>query len=944
MVLDNKEWNDLALKDEEIRENFKSGEKEAIDDNKMGFGTAGIRGVFGNGLSKINYITISLAAYSYGRYLLENVTESRNKGVVIANDNRRHGNKYKEITSSILNGMGIKTYVIENDLMATPLLSYLIRNIGACGGINITASHNPKNYNGFKVYNSEGAQLGVNETKLIANIMDTVDPFNIKVGKYSAINIDKVLLEKYKNDVSKLTLNKVKNISVVYSPLHGTGYKIGKEIINKIGVEPYVVKNQSIVDPNFTNTKSPNPEDPKSYINGLKIMRKTKSDILVVTDPDSDRVGAVVKYKKRYKYLSGNDSASLYLEYKLSQLKEQGKLPKDGYVVKSLVSTDMAKKICKRYGVRIIEVQVGFKNIAEVIKKEKGSFILGFEESYGMLLNKDISRDKDAFQAMVGIIDMASYYKSMGLTLFDQLKNIQRKYGLYRNIQKSSKIDNASLKRVLNSLSKTKKIDDKIVAECVDYRKDKKNKSNMIKLIMTDGSWIVVRPSGTEAKVKYYIQTVGPIGSDELISNVISEKRLLNYIEDASEFIKPKEFSWKTVLKYSLFVAIMAGLLFMVFRVIYGQYSSSKDSATSQALDFYDTFIKWWFIGLVIAGFYTTIIGSWMKYRLLKFHKQNVKFRHLVISSIMGSIVSYLTPLAIGGDGIGYWYLRRKGFEKGPLAATFLTSTILWQIKNLVLTAVLLPMGIHMFKDLLINGNAETKTVLSIFIVGLVWDLFATIMIWTIFISRKFQNFIVSTSIKLLEWIPFIILSDPGQKASKYMTEFANIRQSMKKMWRNPLVMGEALFYEIIQKVVSISALIYMGMGIIKGDLEYGSYWSQIVATDVVNTANSFSLTPGSTGFVEFISLHIRDQIYIDHPITYSAKDVVINMDIINKITNQWPYLGLSALMAIFIIIGESRRKVHKINQTNKDTTFYKKMSFIWPLYISGWVTLIFLI
>ena len=939
-------WQNYVSEDNLMNEDLISYSSEQIPSSfneRMPFGTAGIRGVFGAGLDKINIITISLAARAYAKFLIKNVKGAKTKGIVIANDNRSNGSLYNQTIVKIFNKYGIKTYVMGgNELMATPLLSFLIRELGAAGGINITASHNPKEYNGFKVYNELGGQLMPTDTKKISTFMEALDPFDDERGEYKPTFVDKAVIDKYIKEIAKIKFTNYNNLKVVYSPLHGTGVKIGKSILDRIAVDASYVEEQMSIDPNFSKTKSPNPEDYRSYSLGIKKARKEKSDIVVITDPDSDRVGCVVKYKRRFKYLNGNELASLYLEYYLGVLKDKNMLPKDGYILKSIVSTDLASKIAKKYGIETREVNVGFKNIADHIENSKGTFLFGFEESYGFLINKDISRDKDAFQGIVAIIDMATYYKNLGITLFDQWENIQNEYRIHRNVQKSEGVKSSVTKRVLDGLSKTKSVYGKKVEKVIDYRKSNESPSDMVKVFFKDGGWIVARPSGTEPKIKYYVQTIGTVG-ENLVKSVIVEKKMFEYIEELAEYFPPKKFSWKTVIKYSIFVAIMAALLTIVFKGIYSSYSSNGSSATTSAIDWYHHQAKYIFIIAIGGMFFDVFVGAWMKFRLLRFHGERVKLRHLIISSLMGAIISFITPLAIGGDGIGYWYLRRKGFKRAPLASTFLTSTILWQMKNLVLTAIFLPMGIHMFKGLLTSDEVSSKTVMIIFIVGLCWDLFSTIMLWWILISKRFQEWAITTAIKFLEWFRWTHISDPGAKASSFMAEFADLRYGMKRIWKSPKVLGEAMFYEISTKLFSIFAITTVLLGVIRPDLEYGQYWSQIVATDVVNTANSFSLTPGSTGFIEFISLNIRKETYVGSP---TPEDTAIHMDIIGKFIRQWPFLILSTLMAIIVVIGESRRKLYSTNKKGgkEDTTFYKKTSFIWPLFFGGWLAWIFLL
>lgn len=905
------------------------------------FGTAGIRGLVGAGTKKINYLTIGLATEAYAQYLISNIKDVKKMGIVIANDNRRNGFLYRDLVSKIMDKHGIKTYIMDkNRMMATPLLSFLIRKLKAAGGVNITASHNPKEYNGYKVYNHLGAQLMPSETNKISKIMEKIDIFNVSRGELNPTIIEENLIELYIKEINDIRLNNnsCNNLKVAYSPLHGTGIDIAPNLFKKMELDFKIVEKQNKLDPEFSGATSVNPEESKSYNKVISLAKKNKSDLAMVTDPDADRVGAVVRHKKRYKYLTGNQIASVYLEYMLNQLDKKNQIPKDAYIIKSMVSTDLASKIAKSYNVEVREVNVGFKNIADMIENQKGTFLFGFEESYGMLINSNISRDKDAFQAMVGIIDMAVYFKNNNTNIYKQLKKIEELYGIHRNNQFSKILDDTSVKKTMNKIIKLKFIGERKIKKIIDFRLES-TPQNMIKIFIDGGSWIVIRPSGTEPKVKFYIQSVGKMRED-LMHAVIYEKVIEEKILQEIESFPDKQFSWKTVFKYTIFTLIVIGLMVFVFEVIYSNYSSSGNNLVESARHMFNSKTKLIFMISFISLFFGIIIDAIMKYRLLKFHGQSVKIRHLIISSIIGAIISFITPLSIGGDAIGYWYLRRKGFQKSALSSTFLTTTILWQMKSLVLTMIFVPLGIHMFKELFTSGTTESRTIMVLFVVGLSWDLFSILMIWMLVFSKKIQEWIVTTAIKLLEWMPFITISDVGYTASGYQYEFWELRKGIKKIWKSPKTLLESMFWEVLPKLFSISAFVPIALGIMNPGLIYGPYWSQIIASDIIGSANSFSLTPGSIGFVEFIKINVQKQLFV------GGRDDSISLDIIDKFIFLWPYLLLSSLMVVLIVIGESRNSFYKKSLKNKtkntkiSTSFYKKTIIIWPIFIGCWIGL----
>ena len=920
---------------------------------KLIFGTAGIRGVMGAGLSKINSHTVSAAAESFALYLKEKYKDVKNKFIIIANDNRHNGEHYKELTAQIMKKHGIDSYVLSNNmLMATPLLSFCIRRLKAIGGVNITASHNPKEYNGFKVYNNLGSQLLSKETSKITSFMSSLNFLNINKVDYKSKIIDSKIINEYIKEVSKISFYKTKNdkekLKVVYSPMHGTGRIIGPRLLDKLNVDYKVVEKQSIIDKDFSDCKSPNPEDSSSYSKALKLARKNNSDIVIVTDPDADRVGAVVKYKKRWKYINGNQIASIYLDYYLSKLKKQNKLPKDGYIVKSNVSTSLASLIAKKYSIKVIETQVGFKNIANVIENSKGTFLFGFEESFGFLINSNISRDKDAFQGIVAIVDMAKTLKEQGKDIFSRLKELFKEYALVRNVQFSYKVSQEQLLNIPKIIKNTKNIESLEIKEFINYTKGKHKlgNCNMYKIIFKDNSTAIIRPSGTEPKIKLYVEIIGD-KEQELIDITYKEKIISNFFTDKMEVLDLKKWSWKAFIKYSIFFLIVLGIMSFVFTYIYSRNISTEKIWTNSISFLRENRYK--YLVMVLSCVLMSTLGAWIRKRLLTFQGQKVSWKQLIISSYMGSIISYITPFTIGGDAISYWYLRRKGFKRGPLLSSFIMSTIIYQIGTLVQTMLFIPIGLPIYEMIFNLSDPQSYASLIMFVTNLCWDIFATIMILSLTLGKTFQEWIVQKSIKLLEWFSFITISDPGYMSSRYQYEFREMRLGVHKLWNNKLIMIEVFLYEIFPKIFLVPAFIYMWLGVVKHDLPLGQYWSQVIAYDLVTTSNSMSITPGGSGTAEWLNMTVNQHLYL--PIGKgSSQNTAIYLDVINKVIFAWPMLLVSSLLIPTIIIGEKRTRLYELknrynNIKNKKTSnFYKLISIPWIIFISIWISFIILI
>ena len=527
--------------DEEIKDRF----YKSLD-----FGTAGLRGVIGAGTNRMNKYTVSKATQGLANYILKQGTEK--KGVVISYDSRRMSKEFSEYTALCLNANGIKTYKFE-DLRPVPELSFAVRELGATAGIMITASHNPPQYNGYKVYWDDGAQIVAPRDKEIIEEVNKVTEYSMvktmsrelagekKLYHLIGNAIDKRYIEALKSQSihPEVTHEMGKDIKIVYTPLHGAGNKPVQRVLEELGFEHvYVVPEQELPDGNFPTVDYPNPEVAKAYDLALKLAKKVDADIILATDPDSDRLGIQVKDSKTGEYIfyTGNMTALLIAEYILSQRKENGSLPKNGAVIKTIVSSNLTDAIADEYKMHLIETLTGFKYIGEQIRlfeeKHDYEYVFGFEESYGCLVGTH-ARDKDGIVAVMMLSEAAAYYKKQGLTLWDQMINIYEKYGYYKEAQVSTVLKGAEgaekIKELMNNLRENppKSFGDFEIEAIRDYtlgiRKDLKTgkeekitlpKSNVLYYELANNEWCCARPSGTEPKVKFYMGVKGKTMED----------------------------------------------------------------------------------------------------------------------------------------------------------------------------------------------------------------------------------------------------------------------------------------------------------------------------------------------------------------------------------------------------------------------------------------------
>ena len=494
------------------------------------FGTAGMRGILGAGTNRLNIFTIRKAALGFGHYLINNFSNAKNRGVVIAYDNRHMNKEFTQEASHALRSIGIKTFLFD-ELKPTPLLSYAVRHLNAIGGIMITASHNPKNYNGFKVYDETGAQLTPEKVDLILKEIKKLPNFlDIKLGElqnnYALLSDDVELTYFAKVMRIQLRREQPKNgFKIVFSPQHGTGKKLGMRALNVIGYNVIPVQDQMEPDPNFKNTKNPNPEEKDAYIEAIKNARANGAQLIITTDPDADRLGIVSRNREGgFDYLTGNESAALLLDYLCKTRIEQGEDIKGKYLYTTIVTGALGPKVAKSHGLNVKEFLTGFKfigaQIAEDDAKHLDNFFFGYEESYGLLAAPFV-RDKDAIQALVLYSEMALHYHLQGKTLDVVLDELYAKHGYHLDITHSLAFPGAAgqkdMQEKLTALRtkplttigglKVIKRDDYLVSTRFEDGKESEltlPKSDVLRYYLEGGTTISVRPSGTEPKCKIY--------------------------------------------------------------------------------------------------------------------------------------------------------------------------------------------------------------------------------------------------------------------------------------------------------------------------------------------------------------------------------------------------------------------------------------------------------
>ena len=563
-------WVDFADLPDYLRRDLESMDEKTKEDafyTNLEFGTAGMRGLIGAGTNRINIYVVRQATEGLARLIESKAGNEKERGVAIAYDSRHFSPEFAFESAAVLAKHGIKSYVFES-LRPTPELSFAVRHLNCFAGIMITASHNPAPFNGYKVYGEDGGQMPPHDADALTTYIRAIDnPFAVEVADVEAEKasglievIGEAVDAEYLKEVKDVNINPAlieefgKDMKIVYTPLHGTGEMLARRALAQAGFDSVqVVEAQATPDPDFSTVKSPNPESQAAFALAEELGRQVGADVLVATDPDADRVGVEVLQKDgSYLNLSGNQIGAIMAKYILEAHKNAGTLPENAALCKSIVSTDLVTKIAESYGATMFNVLTGFKFIAEKIQefeeKHNHTYMMGFEESFGYLI-KPFVRDKDAIQAVLVVAELAAYYRSRGLTLADGIEEIYKEYGYYAEKTISvtlSGVDGAEqIKAIMakfrNNAPKEWNATEITVVE--DFKAQTSTAtdgtvtalttppSDVLKYTLADGSWIAVRPSGTEPKIKFYIAVVGE-------SNEDSQAKIANIEAEINAFVK----------------------------------------------------------------------------------------------------------------------------------------------------------------------------------------------------------------------------------------------------------------------------------------------------------------------------------------------------------------------------------------------------------------------
>ncbi len=919
-------WLSYKLLEPEIKAQILKIKPTKINDyfgEELIFGTAGIRGLIGPGNKRLNIYTIRKAAASLGIYLKKQNLSNLKNGIAIAHDNRHMSKEFSVYSAQVLTALGFRVYLFENnELQPTPFLSFVIRKLKLVSGIVITASHNPKEYNGFKVYDNNGCQLLPEDTNAITKISQTLDFFNISHDSKSKwLTIPNKVRDIYINNLCKIPIkaNVSKKASIVFSPQQGTATVIMEAAFEKLNYPYFTVPQQRDPNPDFDQTKTPNPENPEAYEKVIKYLKSKKYDIGITTDPDADRVGVALKVNNEYKILSGNQTSTILFYYLVNH---HPKFKQDHYyIAKSTVSTTLVDRIANDYGVEVKETLTGFKWIGNLIEDyQDKEFLFGFEESFGSLINASLCRDKDALQTAILIADAASFYKSQNKTLYDVLLEIYQKYGLF--YEKTVALTVSSEKDI-TSFMKTMRQNITVLGELKvikfeDYAKGIKGfpKTNMLKFYLEDGSWIAIRPSGTEPKLKIYYSTIAKDKIDAIIKfrNIDKDIKILTNIS------KDKEISKKEIGIWLFWCSTLMAILFLlvykfysssgknpwlVFKVIWNH--SSKDLTASTV---------WYFLIFLITIFLNWIpfaaLGVWI---VGKKFNTGLKYRHALVAQILDKIVSGITPFSTGGEIIQVWYLRRKKVNTNKLISALFVETIINQVVKIIIALILIPAGLVILKQTFFESGSTGHWALALVIIGFFMDIVAAIIFLIAGLSSRIHRLLIRVVLKIGVWVKYI--KDYDSELGRLEYEAHKLRKTLKEIWMDKKMMLILVLVNIAPSFIAVYffAQKVMGPDVLQSNV---SYFAFLASQKVVNVANTFMPTPGGAGTMDALFYTINLHSFIN-----PSKDVIKEFTAFYRF---WTYIiPLVISMGFLVMIAFNEKIYDKINKENLRNRLYGK-------------------
>lgn len=885
----------------------------------------------GANTNHLNEFTIMAIAKSFASFIKDK-PNFENKGIIVGHDNRINSELYARTFIHILNKNGVKAFAFkENHPTSIELVPFAIKKMNFEGGINISNSKSSKKINSILFFKKNASLLDKKDEEIIQNNIEATN--YLSLNSVSSLKEYKMyfLNEKIENFfidtfVKEYKDESEKKLNIRISNLHGTS-EIFNEILKKIGFNVKEIKSETLngkkINPwLILKKKSNSSSKPKSLKNVIMNATFNKGNFCIAINPDGSKFSIAVKHKKRFKFLNSSEIAAIYLKYLLEDKKNKNVNTRIfNTIVKSFETSSLIEKIAKKHNLNIIET------FSDLNISEEKKVLLAFNEDFGFYDYKSYSHSRDAFSILISIIEAANFYLSKEKKdLFEILRDIEKEYKLHRISYKNKVTSSGKAKRFFVRIKESEKIGNKKIINKYEYFENTSNGQKQILILkLLDKSTIIIEYDTGDKILKLFVEVIGK--KDQVLMDVIiNERQIYNDIEEINELHTTKKLNARDFIKYSLFFIIFILIFYFLFQTIYSLNGSSGDIFNNISKLIWENKANLYiFCSLILFSFFGIAIHAISLKRMLSILGHKVRFKDLFVGSYLGIAITNITPLpGGGGDVITYWYLRRRGVDRPALYASILLGSLVYQMVIVLATAIFLPIGIVFYSEVFSVFDTSTITLIVFLAIGTIFDIFGAVMIALISINKKFQEWVVRAVIKLMEWIPFILISDPGSTASRFQYEFNEIRKGIKIISQKKRYIFEQIFYRFVPWFVSatatLGAVIFQNAGKIVPNIPAGAYFNILSGSSLVRAANSISITPGGTGTIDLFTTNIFKYIFV------SPNDSAV-FSLMDRIATLIIPTCVSIILIITVYLGE--RRVDKWNFENHNNLLTNKSSKI---------------
>lgn len=898
--------------------------------------SSGFFGKLGFGLNRINEFTIRSIAKAY----MDNYSKNKEDEIIIvAHDGSFNADYLSKVFASVIRTTKTKVHLFNNnEKISLPMLSFITKRLKAKGGIYFSKSEDNKNEMTIKLIGDNGFLLDFSEYVKIHNNAQILDPFAIECSAKEIGFVSGQILDKYYDNllIPQLRKEDSKLLNIHISAMHSSASSFITPILSKMNMNHKVSNHKIEKKDDLFDIR-----DKKNLSLGIKNARKHDADVIFTLTNDGTGLSIMAKQKRKFRLLNNGDISALVSNYLITEKRKNGETFENKYIHYEQYASNVTNKIAETNQIAI----------SDSIENPKGKLLFSINRKNGISANESIITIQDAMQTIVIFTELANYYKSQRINIFDKLKQIYKQYGMYRYIVKTINLNNDYQTELINKIKDTKQLGD------LEYEIDQKINSYeekgfaSIRATFKDGSWFVVKTRNN--KVDVIMEAVNE-KSVELVDVITFELEVMNFIEDNKKVDSAITIQRKDLIKFSFFGIFLGVVIWVLFDFIYKSTSSASVIKISETI-FNETNRYLW-LSVVFWWFMTFVIKAFARQRMLTRLGEKIPFYRQLLALLMSPIIDMITPFTFGGDLAGYWFLRKYGVKRDSLIATYFSNTIWFQLRLIIQLIILIPFSYKIYSQLLNPINTFNVLSLSMMIIGYLWCFITSSFIFSMMISKKFQETVLNIIIFLVELVPFINVIILEPKIAKIQYEFQKIRKSASKIWYNPISVLETFIYTIAPLFIVPQFFILSSNGLIGSSLSANEYLSQLVVEHIGKSANSLSITPGGLGSAEYLQMNVARFLYSDskfinsHPPLFVSDvdhgfSVASGVDLLNKILLTLPFaVGSIFLIAGAWLIWDKRIKFQiKIENNILDKSIVSKkmkntyigIACFWTMYIS---------